>query len=336
MDDVRADHPEVSGKVFRFLSAMHPALSKAERKRYAGFDPEKWYDWTPEISQEFSELVRRSPRDTGFARGFAYVAQKAIPEGSYLPTEELLRYLAELPAAFRAVDGSGYTVTSNGANHATVVYCGMPGFNNVCSAIEGELRQRLEASGAENVTVRHGDDCRLNGNDACSFEVEWGGEAAPGGASRVDVNELLSRAPASTAPAAKTGRAEKAKSVQRRKLKAVPAADGPSAAVTNGSKPEKTSEESGERLSMQEQQNQQSGNVEDALLVQLKDRLSEADRHFRLYMEAKEELERLRLEFAQIKAQSEAQISEATREKREAQDALDELKQRIQALVSDA
>ena len=129
MGNVRADHPEVSGKVFRFLSAMHPALSKAERKRYAGFDPEKWYDWTPEISQEFSELVRRSPRDTGFARGFAYVAQKAIPEGTYLPTEELIHYLAELPAAFRAVNGSGYKVTSNGANHATVIYGGMPGLD---------------------------------------------------------------------------------------------------------------------------------------------------------------------------------------------------------------
>ena len=56
------DSAQVSGKVFRFLSAMHPALSKAERKRYAGYDPDKWYPWTAEISAEFTDLMRRSPR----------------------------------------------------------------------------------------------------------------------------------------------------------------------------------------------------------------------------------------------------------------------------------
>jgi len=315
---------------------MHPALSKAERKRYAGFDPEKWYDWTPEISQEFSELVRRSPSDTGFARGFAYVAQKAIPEGTYVPTEDLLRHLAELPAAFRTVDGSGYRVVSNVTNRATVVYVGMPGFNNVCAAIAGELQQRLEASGAENVVVRHGDDCRSKGNDGCSFEIQWGGQTPPGGASRIDVGELLNGVSKSPSVGEEAGGPTAPKSEQRPKLQAVPTPDRPSSSVTNVSKTKKTSANSGEHLSMQEQQNEQSGNVEDALLVQLKDRLSEADRHFRLYMEAKEELERIRLEFAQVKAQSEAQIAEIKREKQEAQDALDELKQRIHALVSDA
>ena len=92
---------QLSGKVFRFLSAMHPALSKSERKRYAGYDPDKWYPWTSELSAEFTELMRRSPRDTSFARGFAYVAQRGIPEGQYVPTGALLDNLGRLPAAYR-------------------------------------------------------------------------------------------------------------------------------------------------------------------------------------------------------------------------------------------
>lgn len=322
---------------------MHPALSKAERKRYAGFDPDKWYDWTSEISHEFSELMRRSPRDTGFARGLAYVAQKAIPEGRYVPTAELLDYIADLPAAFRGTRGSGYNLAANGRGRATVSYAGMPGFNNVCIAIQGELAQRLEASGAKSVVVRHGDQCRLNGSDHCTFEVEWQGESAPKGANPVTIKDVVGdAAPANAAAGAGNGTGAQQKAAapaaaqqpQQRKKTAQPAAKA--AAVTGGAATETKSQKSGEQGSMQESQDQQAGNIEDALLSQLKERLSEADRHFRLYMEAKEEVEQLRLELAQVKAQSEANISEINREKQELQDALGELKQRVRALVSDA
>jgi hypothetical protein len=145
------DSPQVSGKVFRFLSAMHPALSKAERKRYAGYDPDKWYPWTPEISAEFTDLMRRSPRDTSFARGFAYVAQRAIPEGGYVPTPMLFDRIAELPAAYRGPEGSGFDSRVERPGRATVSYGGMPGFANVCIAIQGELTQRIQATGAQSV-----------------------------------------------------------------------------------------------------------------------------------------------------------------------------------------
>jgi len=183
--------PQVSGKVFRFLSAMHPALSKSERKRYAGYDPDKWYDWTPEVSSEFTELMRRTPRDTSFARGFAYVAQRGIPEGHYIPTGKLFEYLAGLPSAYRGPEGSGFEATVEKAGKAKVTYTGMPGFSNVCIAIQGELTQRLQASGAHGVVVRHGDSCRVSGGALCEFEVEWSGESAPADAQAADPASLV-------------------------------------------------------------------------------------------------------------------------------------------------
>ena len=44
----QVESAQISGKVFRFLSTMHPSLGKPERRRYAEFDPDKWYPWTPE------------------------------------------------------------------------------------------------------------------------------------------------------------------------------------------------------------------------------------------------------------------------------------------------
>ena len=126
------DSPQISGKVFRFLSTMHPSLSKPERKRYAEFDPDKWYPWTADIAGEFTDLMRRSPRDTSFARGLAYAATKggivvvgipdvtvryksssvgsrpaAVERNLYMPSVKSLgsgsRYLAAGPLPFPAL-----------------------------------------------------------------------------------------------------------------------------------------------------------------------------------------------------------------------------------------
>ena len=169
---------QISGKVFRFLSTMHPSLSKPERKRYAEFDPDKWYPWTPDIAGEFTDLMRRSPRDTSFARGLAYAATKGLPDDSKLSATDVVAGLASLPAAFVGPAGSGFEVSMERPGSAVVFYRGMPGFSNVCIAIAGELTQRLQAVGARGLDVRHGEGCRLQGADACRFEVRW--SADPG------------------------------------------------------------------------------------------------------------------------------------------------------------
>jgi len=169
---------QISGKVFRFLSTMHPSLSKPERKRYAEFDPDKWYPWTADIAGEFTDLMRRSPRDTSFARGLAYAATKGLPEDSRLSPTDVVAGLATLPAAFVGPAGSGFEVSMQRPGHAEVFYRGMPGFSNVCIAIAGELTQRLQAVGARGLDVKHGEGCRLQGADACRFEVRW--SADPG------------------------------------------------------------------------------------------------------------------------------------------------------------
>ena len=164
---------QISGKVFRFLSTMHPSLSKPERKRYAEFDPDKWYPWTSDIAGEFTDLMRRSPRDTSFARGLAYAATKGLPEDAKLSPTEVVASLASLPAAFVGPAGSGFEVQMERPGFAEVFYRGMPGFSNVCIAIAGELTQRLQAVGARGLDVRHAEGCRLQGADACRFEIRW-------------------------------------------------------------------------------------------------------------------------------------------------------------------
>lgn len=185
------EKPQVSGKVFRFLSAMHPALSKAERKKYASYDPDEWYEWTTELAAEFTDLMRRSPRDTSFARGFAYVSQRAVPEGQYVQTGDLLGFIRQLPAAYRSPHGTGYEARIEDSGRASVTYDGMPGFSNVCIAIQGELTQRMQASGAQSVAVKHTETCRVSGSSECRFEIEWSGEAAPSGATAADAASLI-------------------------------------------------------------------------------------------------------------------------------------------------
>ena len=188
---------QISGKVFRFLSTMHPSLSKTERKRYSEFDPDKWYPWTSDIAGEFADLMKRSPRDTSFARGFAYAATKGLPEDLRLTATQLVGELATLPAAFGDVSGSGFEVRMETPGFATVSYRGMPGFSNVCIAILGELTQRLQSVGAKGLEVKHAAGCRLQGADACNFEVRWAAEAGD----VVPESARASAAPAASRPA---------------------------------------------------------------------------------------------------------------------------------------
>lgn len=161
---------------------MHPSLSKPERKRYAEFDPDKWYPWTPDIAGEFTDLMRRSPRDTSFARGLAYAATKGLPEDTKLTPTEVVAGLQTLPAAFVGPSGSGFQVELKAPGFAEVYYRGMPGFANVCIAVAGELTQRLQAVGARGLDVKHSEGCRLQGGEACKFEVRWSADAADSGA----------------------------------------------------------------------------------------------------------------------------------------------------------
>jgi hypothetical protein len=315
---------EVSGKVFRFLSAMHPALSKSERKRYAGFDPDKWYVWTPEISAEFTELMRRSPRDASFARGFAYVAQRAMPEGGYVPTRVLFESLDRLPAAFRSAEGSGFVGRQDRPGHAVVSYSGMPGFANVCIAIQGEIMQRVQASGAQSVVVRHAPTCRVNGATHCEFEVEWSGEVPPPNAYAVDPKdlgvELESPAPAAAVVDAPRASIPAAASAPPTRTMQNPNPASPIAIPpTPTTQPSSLSSElSGEDL-----------------FVQLRKRLSEADRQSRLYHDAQAEIERLRLELARVRAQADAEIAAAVKERDDAIASEAELKRRVRAMVAD-
>lgn len=182
---------EISGKLFRFLSAMHPSLSRAERQSFAEYDADSWYPWNEETARRFNELMRSAPRDSSFARGFAYVAQKAIPEGRYLSVSELLEYLDRLPAAFRGEYGSGFEVRLEEPFKARISYVGMPGFSNSCIAVAGELAQRLQASGGKGVRVRHVEGCRLQDEERCNFEVTWKSEADPRGAELMAASSLL-------------------------------------------------------------------------------------------------------------------------------------------------
>jgi len=308
--------PQVSGKVFRFLSAMHPALSKSERKRYAGYDPDKWYGWTPEIAAEFTDLMRRSPRDSSFARGFAYVAQRAIPEGGYVPTRTLLECLDRLPAAYRSPEGSGYEGRIDRNGHAVVAYAGMPGFANVCIAVQGELTQRVQATGAHNVVVRHGPTCRVNGGPRCEFEIEWSGETPPANAYAIESKDLpeLGAIPTPTALASKEEAPAAPSAPETVKPTMYEAEETPTAAPMAPLAGELTGED---------------------LFVQLRKRLSEADRQARMYQDARNEIERLKVEVSRVKAQADSEIARANKERDDALEAVADLRRKIRAMVSD-
>jgi hypothetical protein len=313
---------EVSGKVFRFLSAMHPALSKAERKRFASYDPDKWYPWTPEISAEFTDLMRRAPRDASFARGFAYVAQRAIPEGGYVATKPLFENLDRLPAAYRDPEGSGFSATVERQGHASVRYAGMPGFSNVCIAIQGELTQRVQATGAQSVVVRHSQTCRVNGGPHCEFEVEWAGETVPANAYAIDLGALV-------------GDGESSDESPLEQSTTVPVPENTNVAPTSApvrmmqpqNDPKSTSPAAAAPLSAEI--------TGEDLFVQLRKRLSEADRQARLYHDAQAEIERLKLEIGRVRAQADADVARAAKERDDVAAALVELKRQLRALVGE-
>ena len=349
--------PQISGKVFRFLSAMHPALSKSERKRYAGYDPEKWYTWTPDLSAEFTELMRRSPRDTSFARGFAYVAQRAIPEGQYVPTGALLDHLDQLPGAYRGPDGSGFEAAVDRPGHAVVRYYGLPGFTNVCIAVQGELVQRMQSSGAHSVVVKHRPTCRLDGEGACEFDLEWSGESPPAEARPARMQEIVmsyereirdpaapAGAPATTVPSARevtepvpapaqpayAGEPKGGYAAEPMRAAAPAAATG--FGYGNGGTHAHAHVEPppAERPSL----DQDLATSED-LFVQLRKRLAEADRQARLYADAQQEIDRLRVEVSRVRAQAEAEVAQVEKERNETAEALADMKRRIRAIVGD-
>jgi hypothetical protein len=294
---------------------MHPALSKGERKRYAGYDPDKWYAWTPEVSAEFTDLMRRSPRDSSFARGFAYVAQRAIPEGGYVPTRTLVECLDRLPSAYRSPDGSGFDGRMDRAGHAIVTYAGMPGFANVCIAIQGELAQRIQASGAHNVVVRHGQTCRVNGGARCEFEVEWSGETPPANAYAIEAKDFtpdMGASPTSATPAANED---------------APAAPTPPEPVTTTMYDPNETAAPATPLT--------ADLTGEDLFLQLRKRLSEADRQARMHQDARNEIERLKLEVSRVKAQADSEIASAYKERDDALEIVADLKRKLRALVSD-
>ncbi len=301
---------------------MHPSLSKGERKRYAGFDPDKWYPWNDEISAEFTDLMRRSPRDTSFARGLTYVAQRAVPEGRYIPTKQLLENLARLPSAFRAANGSGYQATIDRPGHAFVAYTGMPGFSNVCIAIQGELTQRLLASGAQGVVVKHAASCRVNGDGSCQFEIQWTGESPPADAQPVKLEELLAGTPevatepVTPADSKVAGRAE-----------AASASEAPEPPARTAATPATVAAAAAEELP--------EGMSSDDLFVQLRKRLAEADEHARRYSQAQAEVDRLRVDLSRMQAQAQADVAKAEKERDEALEALEALRRRVREIVSD-
>jgi hypothetical protein len=329
---------QVSGKVFRFLSAMHPALSKAERKRYAGYDPDKWYPWTSEMSAEFTDLMRRSPRDTSFARGFAYVAQRAIPEGGYVPTRMLFDQISRLPAAFRGPAGSGFDGRVDRPGHAVVSYGGMPGFANVCIAIQGELTQRIQATGAQSVVVRHSKTCRVNGSPQCEFEVEWSGEAPPANAHPIEEADLA----ATTGVESPSARADAIGAARARPDRTMLEELAPPRAAIEPVRETRDSRDSRDSrdASMTSTANQPPSPLDtdltgEDLFLQLRKRLSEADRQARLYSDARSEVERLKLEVARMRAQTDAEVARAGKERDDVLAAMVDLKRRIRALVAD-
>jgi hypothetical protein len=343
--------PQISGKVFRFLSAMHPALSKSERKRYAGYDPEKWYTWTPDLSAEFTELMRRSPRDTSFARGFAYVAQRAIPEGQYVPTGALLDHLGQLPGAYRGPEGSGFEAAVDRPGHAVVRYFGLPGFTNVCIAVQGELVQRMQSSGAHSVVVKHRPTCRLDGENACEFDVEWSGESPPAEAKPARMQEIVMsyereiREPASpSTPAAREVSEPAAKPAYAAEPKPVYAAEPMRAAAAAPAAQSSFGYGNGgthahahvETVAVQHTALDPDLASSEDLFVQLRKRLAEADRQARLYADAQQEIDRLRVEISRMRAQAEAEVAQAEKERNETAEALSELKRRIRAIVGDS
>jgi hypothetical protein len=234
-----------------------------------------------------------------------------------VPTRTLFECLDRLPAAYRSPDGSGFEGRIDRVGHATVTYAGMPGFANVCIAIQGELTQRIQATGAHNVVVRHAQTCRVNGGPRCEFEVEWSGETPPANAYAIEPKDLTSEMGASP-PATTSAANEEA-----------PAAPAAPEAVTT------TMHEAKEMPSAAPAAPLNADLTGEDLFLQLRKRLSEADRQARMYQDARNEIERLKLEVSRVKAQSESEIARAYKERDDALEVVADLKRKIRSLVSE-
>jgi len=315
---------QISGKVFRFLSTMHPSLSKPERKRYSDFDPDKWYPWTPDIAGEFTDLMRRSPRDTSFARGLAYAATKGLPDDAKLTASDVVAGLSTLPAAFVGPSGSGFEVDIQGPGMAEVYYRGMPGFANVCIAIAGELTQRLQAVGARGLDVKHAEGCRLQGAEACRFEVRWSADpgdrvAAPAATERAadrDAERLADRG--LERPVESTTRTA-ALSTEPLRFDDAPAPRTVSARPVPPAPPAEPSPSSA----------MPSGNSSEDLFEQLRSRLVDAERQTARHTQLESHIAALDAHAAEL----ETELAAAQADARAARQELADLKRRLRDLV---
>lgn len=316
------DSAQISGNVFRFLSTMHPSLTKSERKRYSEFDKDKWYPWTPDIAGEFTELMKRSPRDGSFARGLAYVATNSLPTDRRMTPTEVVAGLATLPSAFVGPSGSGFEVHMETPGSAVVFYRGMPGFSNVCIAIAGELTQRLQTAGARGLDVRHGEGCRLQGAEACRFEIRWAAdpaEQAPEPESPASDAAAASPAPAEPSswqqpePAFER-RAEPVRETSRFEPPARPAIPPrPSLAAHSAAAESRPS----------------SGNAADDLFEQLRSRLADAERQSARHAELEAHITALEAHGAEL----ESALAAAEADAHAARAELADLKRRLRELA---
>lgn len=304
---------------------MHPSLSKPERKRYAEFQPDKWYPWTADIAEEFTDLMRRSPRDTSFARGLAYAATTGLPEDTKLTPTEMVAGLPTLPAAFGGPSGSGFDVDMQNPGFAQVYYSGMPGFANVCIAVAGELTKRLLDLGARGLDVKHAEGCRLQGAEACKFEIRW----------TADPGESVA-APAAAAPAARVFERPSERPFERAlerpeeppvrsaSVESLHFHDTPpprSAAIS--ARPSRPSVEAASPPAAR------TGDTAEDLFEQLRSRLSDAERQSARHAELEDHIASLDARATEL----ETALADAEAEATTARQALADLKRRIRDLV---
>jgi hypothetical protein len=329
----------VSGKVFRFLSTMHPSLSKKERARYADIDADSWVPWTPEIAAEFSDLVKRSPRDPAFAKGLAYVAQKGLPDGSNVAPQDLLANLDRLPTGFSSERGNGYSVTADGPRSGVVAYDGMPDFSNACIAVVGELTQRFTAAGAIGIGVKHVSPCRLQGGSQCRFELSWNSDSDSVAGNRVTVDELFgardaaAAEPSAVSPAAVPApepakpQAAPARPAPARKQSSAPPppppAPAPAAAAAVRTPAPSPAQPVGADGSSQD------------LFEQLRARLLESETQAQHHAALEARIQERDLELARARSEFDAALATANHATELARYELNELKQHLRELIGD-
>lgn len=326
----------VSGKVFRFLSTMHPSLSKKERARYGEMDAESWAPWTAEIAAEFADLVKRSPRDPSFAKGLAYVAQKGLPDGSTLAPDDLLANLDRLPGAFDSDDGNGFSVSVEGPRRGLVSYRGMPDFSNACIAVVGELSQRFAAAGAVGVAVKHVSPCRLQGGDGCCFELTWNSESTSVAGKRVSVDELFG--PRGAAPKAATppAPAESVRPPSAPPQEPPPAPRPVAAVVAPAPAPAPVAASQASLPSAAAVAAAAADGSSQDLFEQLRSRLLESEAQAQRHAALEAKIQALDSELARVRAEASASVDAANQATVLVQEELAALKSRIRELVGGA